>query len=257
VTVDWITVSAQIVNFLILVWLLKRFLYQPVIRAMDRREQRIAEQLEQARQREHQAQQQQQQYQEKANDLDQQREDILSKAKENAEQQKHELMDQAREEVSDIRKQWQQQVEQEKQAFLKNLRSKSAGAIQAIGRKALSELANVELEEQVISSFLLRLKSLDHNTRKALTQALQESSEPLRIHTAFELDPAVRGRITRAVHEHIVEGIETEYFESEQLLCGIELNAGAQRISWSLADYLDGLGKQVEDAFASTSSSNR
>ena len=43
--IDWVTVSAQIVNFLLLVWLLKRFLYQPVLSAMDRREQDIAERL--------------------------------------------------------------------------------------------------------------------------------------------------------------------------------------------------------------------
>ena len=43
--VDWITVSAQIVNFLILVWLLKRFLYRPVLNAMNRREQRIHQRL--------------------------------------------------------------------------------------------------------------------------------------------------------------------------------------------------------------------
>ncbi len=46
--IDWITVSAQIVNFLILVWLLKHFLYQPIIRAMDRREQRVSERLNEA-----------------------------------------------------------------------------------------------------------------------------------------------------------------------------------------------------------------
>jgi F-type H+-transporting ATPase subunit b len=50
--IDWLTVIAQIVNFLILVWLLKRFLYHPVITAMDRREQRIAERLQLAEQRE-------------------------------------------------------------------------------------------------------------------------------------------------------------------------------------------------------------
>ena len=40
--VDWFTVAAQVVNFVILVWLLKRFLYQPILHAIDAREQRIA-----------------------------------------------------------------------------------------------------------------------------------------------------------------------------------------------------------------------
>ena len=46
--IDWFTVGAQVVNFLVLMWLLKHFLYKPVLDAIDAREQRIAKQLEQA-----------------------------------------------------------------------------------------------------------------------------------------------------------------------------------------------------------------
>ena len=40
--IDGFTVGAQVLNFLILVWLMKRFLYQPILDAIDAREQRIA-----------------------------------------------------------------------------------------------------------------------------------------------------------------------------------------------------------------------
>ncbi len=43
--IDWFTVVAQIVNFLILVWLLKRFLYKPILDALDAREKKIAKEL--------------------------------------------------------------------------------------------------------------------------------------------------------------------------------------------------------------------
>ena len=43
--IDWFTVLAQIVNFLILVALMKRFLYGPLIAAIDAREQSIAARL--------------------------------------------------------------------------------------------------------------------------------------------------------------------------------------------------------------------
>ena len=46
--IDWFTVSAQIVNFLILVWLLQRFLYRPILDAIDAREQRVAAALTKA-----------------------------------------------------------------------------------------------------------------------------------------------------------------------------------------------------------------
>jgi len=67
--IDWFTVVAQIVNFLILVGLLKKFLYGPIIRAMDDRERRIASRLEEANARERQAQEEVQSYRQKREDL--------------------------------------------------------------------------------------------------------------------------------------------------------------------------------------------
>jgi F-type H+-transporting ATPase subunit b len=43
--IDWFTVGAQTLNFLILVWLMKRFLYKPILNAIDTREKRIAKEL--------------------------------------------------------------------------------------------------------------------------------------------------------------------------------------------------------------------
>ena len=36
--IDWFTVGAQALNFVILVWLLKHFLYKPILNAIDVRE---------------------------------------------------------------------------------------------------------------------------------------------------------------------------------------------------------------------------
>ena len=43
--IDWFTVGAQALNFIILVWLLKRYLYKPILNAVDTREKRIAAEL--------------------------------------------------------------------------------------------------------------------------------------------------------------------------------------------------------------------
>ena len=43
--INWFTVIAQVINFLILVWLMKRYLYKPVLNAIDEREKKIAAQL--------------------------------------------------------------------------------------------------------------------------------------------------------------------------------------------------------------------
>lgn len=244
--IDWITVSAQIVNFLILVWLLKRFLYQPVMDAMARREQRIAERLEDAREREQDADEKAQRFRDKSDDMERRRDDILAKAREDAEQRKSQLLEEAREEVASARENWQRQAEQEKEEFLASLRHRAAVAIEAIARKALGDLADADLEEQIVGSFITRLESLDPDTRQALTQ----SDEPVRIASTFELDSDTRERLTGRIHACLAEDMEVNYSQSPELLCGIELTSGGRRLSWNLADYMEKLGARIEESFS-------
>ena len=71
--IDWFTVAAQVVNFLILVWLLKRFLYKPILRALDAREQQIALTLADADAKKAEAQQERDEFRKKNEAFDQQR----------------------------------------------------------------------------------------------------------------------------------------------------------------------------------------
>ena len=47
--IDWFTVFAQVINFLILVWLLKQFLYKPILNAIEARENKVAGQFQMLR----------------------------------------------------------------------------------------------------------------------------------------------------------------------------------------------------------------
>lgn len=245
--IDWITVSAQIVNFLILVWLLRHFLYQPVIRAMDRREQRIAEQLHSAEDREQEASEKAAHYEEKTRALEQRREEIIAKATEEAEQQKKQMLDEARDSVAETRKRWQRQAEQEKEEFFSQLRQQTTDAVQAIARKVLTDLADAELEERVIHKFIEQLKAMDKETCTALTQ----TQEPLSIHSAFKLDSGVRGRLTRFIHEHLAADLKVEYSTKPELLCGIQLVSNNQQAGWNLNAYLDDLTEHIDKAVSS------
>ena len=74
---DWFTLIAQLVNFLVLVWLLKRYLYKPILDAIDERENLIASQLHAAEETKDNALKLLKNYQQKNTDFDQQRHDLL------------------------------------------------------------------------------------------------------------------------------------------------------------------------------------
>ncbi|KAA3633245.1 MAG: ATP synthase F0 subunit B [Proteobacteria bacterium] len=240
--IDWLTVIAQIVNFLILVWLLKRFLYQPVINAMDCREKRIADQLHQAEAREQAAVDVTQEYQGKIEAWEREHGELVEQAKSAAESERLELLDAARSEVNERRARWQHQLDQEKRDFLHTLRRHIADSVQTVARRALTDLSDTELEGRIIQLFIRRLESLDTETRAAIVA----SNDPIHLSTSFVLHSPLRDRLTRAIHEHIGEKIELIYSESPQILCGVELTASGRRLSWSLDDYLEGLEQAIK-----------
>ena len=94
--IDWFTVGAQALNFLILVWLLKRFLYKPILDAIDAREKRIAAELADADAKKAEAQKERDEFQHKNEEFDQQRAALLSKATDEAKAERQRLLDEAR-----------------------------------------------------------------------------------------------------------------------------------------------------------------
>ena len=70
---DGFTVAAQTLNFLVLVWLMKRFLYKPILDAIDAREKRIALALADAAAKKTEAQQERDEFQKKNEVFDQAR----------------------------------------------------------------------------------------------------------------------------------------------------------------------------------------
>lgn len=248
--IDWITVSAQIVNFLVLVWLLKRFLYQPILDAMDRRERRVNRRLHDAEEREQEADQRIQAYRRKAKELDEQRGELLAGAEDEAAEQKRTLVESAREEANRKRDAWQRQVKEEKEEFLDRLRREAAEAVQKAARRALQDLANAELERQVVDTFIERMESLDEDSRRRLA----EVEETVGVASSFELGAGVRSRLTRAIHECIDEDADVEYTQSPDLVCGVELTRGEQRLSWHVAHYLEQLSARIDEALQTADS---
>src|SRR5579862_9189144 len=94
--IDWFTIRAQALNFLILVWMLKRFLYKPILHAIDAREKRVAAELADADAKKAESQKERDEFQHKNEEFDQQRAALWSKATEEAKAERQSLLDEAR-----------------------------------------------------------------------------------------------------------------------------------------------------------------
>jgi F-type H+-transporting ATPase subunit b len=116
--IDWFTVGAQVVNFLILVWLLKRFLYKPILHAIDEREKRIAARNLRTPTREKaEAEKERDEFQKRNDEFDEQRAELLSKAKGEARAERQRLLEEARLAADALRAKQEDALKREQQSL--------------------------------------------------------------------------------------------------------------------------------------------
>jgi F-type H+-transporting ATPase subunit b len=246
VLIDWFTVAAQIINFLILVGLLKYFLYGRVIRAMDQREERIAARLSEAQQREQEADDERRHYQAQQAELARQQDDILAQARQAADSERRKLLDEAREEVEAVKSRWHEALEREKTTFLQDLRQRAGRQVYNITRQALADLATADLEHQIVEAFCRRLREQPLEKRRELTDILQQGAEAT-ITSAFVLPEEAKQKIEDILEGYLKDGPALRYQTSPEVISGIELKAPGHKVAWSLDHYLADLEAETRE----------
>ena len=244
--VDWFVFFAQIVNFLILVYLLKRFLYGRIIKAMDGREAKIAQRLEEAEGLRKEAETSAALYEEKNRTLAEKQEELLNQMVQAAEVRRKELIDKARQDVDATRERWHETVLREKESFLQDLRQRVGKQIYAITRRTLSDMADAELEDRIVKVFLKRIETLNETEQEMLKDAVSQASQGIIIQSAFPVTEDLRRMIRDALSRYVSELPAIQYETTGDVLSGVELRAHGHKLAWSLGDYLE----TMEEGFA-------
>ncbi len=239
--IDWYTIGAQIINFVILVWLLKRFLYRPILRAIDAREERIAANLSEAKETRAEAERERERFEEKNADLERQRDERLEQVAREASQKRHRLMDAARRAAEQLRAKQIEALRREQDSLSQDIVRKARAEVLAISRQALEDLANQSLESAMTDVFLDRLQGLDESNRQELADDLAGSSEAIRLRSAFPLPEAQQTRLREALTEAMDTPISIRFETAPEIIGGIELVGSGHKLGWSIEEYLHAL----------------
>jgi F-type H+-transporting ATPase subunit b len=248
VLLDWFTIVAQLVNFLILVALLKYFLYDRIIRAMDEREARIAARLREAEAAQAEAEREASAYRQQRQELEDQRAERLAQAKAEADERRAALLEKARSEVEAMQAGWRQALRRQQVAFLQELRQRASRHVYATARLAFRDLASADVEAQMLDAFLARLQDLDGRDWQAIREALQTSAQPLAVVSAFDLPPQGRQQLLDHLRQYLGP-LEMRFTTAPEVICGIAMKVGGYKLAWTLEHYLATLEDSVASAF--------
>ena len=236
--IDWFTVGAQTLNFLILVWLMKRFLYKPILHAIDAREKRIAAELANADAKMAEAQQERDEFQHKNAEFDEHRAALLSQATDEVKTERQRLLDEARQAADAVRAKQQDALQREQQALNDEITRRTQHEVFALTRKTLQDLAAVSLEERMCDVFIQHLRSLNGEVKKELVASIQTAKQSSLVRSAFELPPEQRSKLQTALNETMSADVQIQFETVTDLISGIELSVNGKKMAWNVNEYL-------------------
>lgn len=243
--IDWFTVIAQIVNFLILVWFLKRFLYKPILNAIDEREHQITTQINEAAERNTEAEKEKVLFHLKNEVFEKERETLRNEALNEILAEKQTLLDSVNREVDLLRAKRQESLLEEEHSLQQEIVQKTQAEVFAMTRKVLEDLASVSLEEQMATVFLRQIKSLPSDEMDKLIRSFRSSPKPVILRSAFELPQIQQREIQGVVSETFGMDASVQFETSQDLIGGIELVTNGYKVAWSIADTLSTAGKHA------------
>ena len=245
--IDWTTVSFQVVNFLLLVVLLKRFLYGPITQAMQRREEELTAIRAETADKRTEAAEVLETYRHKQRELDASAASRLQQAEAAAEQRRRELLDQARTEAEAQRLAWRQALQSERQGFLDQLKKRSAAGVLTISRRALAELTEAQQETALVRILTRKLEALPAANLERFTAAAR--SGPLQVRSGWEPEGELQRQLAEALARACETPVTLNWTYDPDLLLGIEISTDGLRLAWGTEGYLDDLQRSVTKLF--------
>jgi len=240
---NWSTFVLEIINFLVLVWILKRFLYKPVLDVIAARRKSIEDQLAESKSLREEAEALKQQYtgrlseweDEKrrtrealAHDIEQER------ARRLADMQSDIEREQEKARVAEARRQAEARREIERQAL-------AQGA--AFSSRLLGQAAGPELEDRLLSLLIDGLSGLPQQRLSQLRERWGDPERLIDVTSAFTLSDSQRQRLTEAIRATVGASATLRFDQDEALVAGLRIVIGSWVLSANVRDELKGFSE--------------
>jgi len=237
VELNWTTFVLEIVNFLILVWLLKHFLYQPVRAAVEKRRQSIEQQLAKAQQQQQEADALREQYENRLHDWEDEREEARQKLQREIEEERKRLQAQLEENL-DLQRQKAEVLAQ--RVLNEHKRDSEFLALQQgaqFASRLLSGVASAELETRLFELLLEELKALSPARREALEE-IGHDGKLMTVVSAYGLNEQQQQQLRDLFASLVEQPLQINFEQDEKLIAGLRITAGPWILHANLHDEL-------------------
>jgi F-type H+-transporting ATPase subunit b len=235
---DWSTVVLEIVNFLVLVWLLQHFLYKPILKVVTARQAAIDAAAQRTRDIESKAHELQAQYEARLQNWEQERAQARGKLTEELRAEREHALAALNERLEQERR--KAAVLDERRRTEESARSehKAIDLALTFARRLLAGLAGPEVESKLLSLAIDALLRLPEQRRSELRAALATSAEPPIVSTAYPVPGPQRDTLIQALRSVLDGSRELRFREDPALLAGVRISVGPWVLQANLGEEL-------------------
>lgn len=240
-SINWFEIIAQIINFFILLFILQKLLYKPVLEAMGKRQESIRKFQVEADEKMKGANELINKYDKKMAEIQKEKQDILGEARKQADEKKERLLEDYQQEALNKRNVYLKEIENEKENFTKNLRKNLGNSAVKIASHILDAISSKELEEVIFDTFILNLESL----KGKIPDLNMLKEERVEIISFRDLSEAEKKRIEHVLKDQIKSLKEINYETDSGLVLGYELNIETYTVHANIKNYLNEIEKDI------------
>jgi F-type H+-transporting ATPase subunit b len=242
---DPVTVIAQLVNFALLIWVLQKLLYSPVLKLIAQREADIAAHAESAEAETRAARSEAERFETERQALEASRAQTIEHAKQTGKAQAKTIIERAREKARQTQLAHEQDLELQSTQLKRQLTLDATHKIETIAARCLRDLADEELQHAMAKRLATAVRDLPTNTKNKIRQYLQD--KPARLIAPINIEAPTKKLLKSALQSICDNTVEIEVQTVETLSPGLVLELGPQTLEWTVEAYLSEFTQHLRD----------
>ena len=239
---DLFTFIASIVNFIILVVLLRVFLYDRVLDAVRKRQEEMNRKWKEAEEQKEQAGEEKRRYERRTEELQEKGQEILRQKQQEAENRRKEMLQAAKQELEEKKEQWQRSLDRKEKSLGNIIRKNITAEVVKLTKQVVGELADTDLQKKTAELFVRKLQEIEADEKEIIRREIREGGE-VTVAGSFPLTPEQKEEIRRALQ--LEKNAALTFTEKEDGVLGLELAYRDRVYAWHVDDYLDRVEQKI------------
>lgn len=246
------TLILEIINFLVLIWLLKHFFYSPILAFLDNRKLQIEQRLQQAEQRHEDAEKLESDYKEKLSKWQQEKEQAQQALQQELQTQRQEALRKLQDQLSEERAKSEAVNHNRQLTWMKQQQRQSHRQATRFVSTMLSDMSTPVLENLLIERAIDQLKHLPHKQQETFSSAAKQPGVSLNVTSRFSMSEPHKQALISLFQTWIQADVSVHFEQDESLLCGLLIEAGAWVLRMNIRDELQSFSELAYESMEGT-----